>query len=171
MLWLVVDGSVDFRDLGVLLICFVIVAFFTGGIGILFSALIRRSTFSNVCTYGILLLIVVGTYMLNGFMLSMNELQINNMVLQLGESRPIADSGPAVYLLLLNPAATFAEILGDQISGGAGVLSIRSFFGSHESGILATYWIPISMAVQSVVSGCLIAGSVYALNPVKNEKK
>ena len=166
-----VYGSVDFRDLGVLLICFVIVAFFTGGIGILFSALIRRSTFSNVCTYGILLLIVVGTYMLNGFMLSMNELQINNMVLQLGESRPIADSGPAVYLLLLNPAATFAEILGDQISGGAGVLSIRSFFGSHENGILATYWIPISMAVQSVVSGCLIAGSVYALNPVKNEKK
>jgi len=166
-----VYGSVDFLDLGLLFICFVIVAFLTGGVGILFSALIRRSTFSNVCTYGVLLLIIVGTYMLNFFALSMDEMQINNMVLQFGETRPVADTGLAVYLLLLNPAATFAEILGDQVSGGAGMLSIRSFFGGNTEGILVRYWIPISLLVQSVVSALVIAGSVFALNPVKNEKK
>lgn len=166
-----VYGSVDFLDLGLLFICFVIVAFFTGGVGILFSALIRRSTFSNVCTYGVLLLILVGTYMLNFFALSMDEMQINNMVLQLGETRPVADTGLAVYLLLLNPAATFAEILGSQVSGGAGMLSIRSFFGGNTEGILARYWVPISLLVQSTVSALVIAGSVFALNPVKNEKK
>ena len=166
-----VYGSVDFLDLGLLFICFVIVAFLTGGVGILFSALIRRSTFSNVCTYGVLLLIIVGTYMLNFFALSMDEMQINNMVLQFGETRPVADTGLAVYLLLLNPAATFAEILGDQVSGGAGMLSIRSFFGGKTEGILVRYWIPISLLVQSVVSALVIAGSVFALNPVKNEKK
>ena len=166
-----VYGSVDFLDLGLLFICFVIVAFFTGGVGILFSALIRRSTFSNVCTYGVLLLIIVGTYMLNFFALSMDEMQINNMVLQLGETRPVADTGLAVYFLLLNPAATFAEILGSQVSGGAGILSIRSFFGGNTEGILVRYWIPISLLVQSVVSALVIAGSVFALNPVKNEKK
>lgn len=166
-----VYGSVDFLDLGLLFICFVIVAFLTGGVGILFSALIRRSTFSNVCTYGVLLLIIVGTYMLNFFALSMDEMQINNMVLQFGETRPVADTGLAVYLLLLNPAATFAEILGDQVSGGAGMLSIRSFFGGNTEGILVRYWITISLLVQSVVSALVIAGSVFALNPVKNEKK
>lgn len=166
-----VYGSVDFLDLGLLFICFVIVAFLTGGVGILFSALIRRSTFSNVCTYGLLLLIIVGTYMLNFFALSMDEMQINNMVLQFGETRPVADTGLAVYLLLLNPAATFAEILGDQVSGGAGMLSIRSFFGGNTEGILVRYWITISLLVQSVVSALVIAGSVFALNPVKNEKK
>lgn len=166
-----VYGSVDFLDLGLLFICFVIVAFLTGGVGILFSALIRRSTFSNVCTYGVLLLIIVGTYMLNFFALSMDEMQINNMVLQFGETRPVADTGLAVYLLLLNPAATFAEILGDQVSGGAGMLSIRSFFGGNTEGILVRYWITISLLVQSVVSALVITGSVFALNPVKNEKK
>ncbi len=166
-----VYGSVDFRDLGLLLICFTIVAFYAGGIGILFSASLRRSTFSNVCTYGVLLLIVVGTYMLNSFLLDINQMQINNMVLQPGMERPVADTGAAVWLLLLNPVATFAEIMGNQVSGGAGVLAIRSFFGSNTGSFLTKYWIPISLLVQSIVSLAVIRGAVYCLNPVKNEKK
>ena len=110
-------------------------------------------------------------YMLNIFLLSMEEMQISNMILQFGEVRPVADTGAAVYLLLLNPAATFAEILGNQVAGGAGALSIRSFFGGNVDGLLATYWIPISLAVQSAVSVLLIGGAIWALNPVKNEKK
>ncbi len=166
-----VYGSVDFMDLGLLLVCFTIVAFYAGGIGILFSALLRRSTFSNVCTYGVLLLIVVGTYMLNIFLLSMSEMQISNMVLQTGMERPVADTGAAVWLLLLNPVATFAEILGNQVSGGAGALSIRSFFGDNTGSFLVKNWIPVSLAVQSLVSLVVIRGAVYCLNPVKNEKK
>ena len=56
-----VYGSVDFLDLILLMFCFAIVALFTGGIGILFSALIRKSTLANVCTYGVWLVLVVGT--------------------------------------------------------------------------------------------------------------
>lgn len=166
-----VYGSVDFMDLGLLLICFTIVAFYAGGIGILFSALLRRSTFSNVCTYGVLLLVAVGTYMLNIFLLNINDIQINNMILQPGMERPVADTGAAVWLLLLNPVATFAEILGNQVSGGAGILSIRSFFGSDTGSFLVKYWIPLSLAVQGLVSLAVIQGAVYCLNPVKNEKK
>ena len=166
-----VYGSIDVIDLAVLALCFVIVAFFTGGIGILFSALIRKSTFSNVCTYGVLLVIGAGTYMLNMFVLNMDQMMINNTIMSFNEMRPVADAGAAVYLLLLNPVATFAEILGNQVSGGAGVLSIRSFFGANADGILVRYWIPLSMLVQSVVASAVIGASVYALNPVKNEKK
>lgn len=166
-----VYGSVDFMDLGLLLVCFVIVAFFAGGIGILFSALIRRSTFSNVCTYGVLLLLVVGTYMLNIFILNMNEIGISNMMIQPGETRPAADTGAAAWLLLLNPVATFGEILGNQVAGGAGVLSIRRFFGNDTESFLASCWIPVSLLMQSVLSFGFIQGAIYCLNPVKNEKK
>lgn len=166
-----VYGSVDFTDLACMLLCFLIVAFFAGGIGILFSSLVRRSTFSNVCTYGVLLAIVVGTYMLNIFTLNMDQLRIDNLVYQIGETRPTADTGAAVLLLLLNPVATFAEILGKQVSGGAGSLAIERFFGSHTNELLARYWIPISMLVQSVMSVVMITGAVYALSPTKNEKK
>ena len=166
-----VYGSVDFRDLTLLLICFTIVAFYAGGIGMLFSSLLRRSTFSNVCTYGVLLFIVVGTYMLNIFLLNLEQIQISNMVLQPGMERPVADTGLAVWTLLINPVATFAEILGNQVSGGASILSIRSFFGSNNGSFLIKYWIPISLAVQSAVSFVIIRSAVYCLNPVKNEKK
>ncbi len=166
-----VYGSVDFIDLGLLLLSFTIVAFYAGGIGILFSSLLRRSTFSNVCTYGVLLFIVVGTYMLNFFLLNMDQIQISNMVLQPGMEKPVADTGVAVWALLLNPVATFAEILGNQVSGGAGIISIRSYFGSNTGSFLLKYWIPISLAVQSVVSFLLIRCAVYCLNPVKNEKR
>lgn len=166
-----VYGSVNFLDLGLLFICFTIVAFYAGGIGILFSALFRRSTFSNVCTYGVLLLVAVGTYMLNIFLLNVSNIQISNMVLQPEMERPVADTGAAVLLLLLNPVATFAEILGNQVSGGAGALSIRSFFGSNTGSFLVQYWIPLSLIVQVVVSVAVIVGAVYCLNPVKNEKR
>ncbi len=166
-----VYGSVDFLDLGLLLVCFVVVAAFTGGIGILFSALIRKSTFANVCTYGVILLLTFGTHMFNMFILSMNEIQISNLVLQPGEVRPVADTGAAVWLLLLNPVATFAEILTDQVSGGAGVLEIGSFFGSRTGGFLVENWILVSLLIQSVLAIALIQGAIWCLNPMRNEKK
>ena len=58
-----VYGSMDLMDLAFLMVCFLVTAVFCGGIGIFSSSLMRRSTFSNVCTYGILLLVVVGTYL------------------------------------------------------------------------------------------------------------
>lgn len=166
-----VYGSVDFLDMGLLLVCFITVALFSGSIGMLFSACLRRSTFSNVCTYGVLLFLVVGSYMINIFILNIHQMQINNMIIPMGETRPMADTGAMVWLLLMNPMATFAEILGNQVSGGAGALSIRQFFGSGTGSFLAVYWVPISLFVQIVLSLGLIRGAIYFLNPVKNEKK
>lgn len=166
-----VYGSINFWDLFLLLVCFVTVALFTGGIGIFFSSLLRRSTFSNACTYGLLLLITAGTYMINVFMLGMSQMQINNMFLQPGELRPAADTGAAVYLLLLNPVITFAEILGNQVAGGAGNFSVRQFFGGNAGCLAASYWIPLSLAVQLAVSAIMIRGAICFLNPVKNEKR
>lgn len=166
-----VYGSVDFTDLGLLFLCFVVVACFCGGIGIFFSSLMRRSTFSNVCTYGCLLLVVIGTYMLNLFLLNLSRMRINNMVIQFGQTRPAADSGAAVYLLLLNPLATFAEILGNQVAGGAETLSMRQFLGSSAGNFVTDHWIVISLLVQSVISLGLVRGAVQFLSPVRNEKK
>lgn len=166
-----VYGSVDLINLCLLFVCFMTVALFTGSIGMLFSACIRRSTFSNVCTYGVLLFLVIGSYMINIFVLNVHEMQIGNMIIPMSEVRPAADTGAMVYLLLMNPVATFAEILGKQVSGGAGMLSIRQFLGGRADGALAAFWIPISLAVQVIMSLGLIRGAVYFLNPVKNEKK
>lgn len=166
-----VYGSVNFIDLGLMFCCYVTVAFMTGGLGILFSSMMRRSTFSNVWTYGVLLFLVVGSFMLNQFLLNMSAMEISNMVLPAGEIRPTANSGAAVYLLLLNPAVTFVEILGNQVPAAAEMFSVSAFWGARPETFLSAHWIPISIAVQAAVSALFVAGAVYFLSPVKNEKK
>lgn len=166
-----VYGSMDLMDLTFLMVCFLVTAAFCGGIGIFSSSLMRRSTFSNVCTYGILLLVVVGTYMLNIFLLNMSQMQIAEAVYQLGETPPAASSGSAVYLLLLNPLTTFGEIMETQVTGGVADLSIRRFLGNGPDNFVIRHWIPVSILVQTVLSAGLVRGAVYFLNPLKNEKK
>ena len=166
-----VYGGVDFKDMALLMLCFVTVAMFAGGIGILFSSFMKRSTFSNVCTYGILLLVVVGTYMINLFVYHMSELHVNSMVMQMGETLPKPDSGPAVYLLLINPVVTFIQILSSQVSDVAGTISLSKFLGTQPENFVTSHWIVISLLVQLFLAGAFIKGAVFFLNPVKNEKK
>jgi len=166
-----VYGSMDFMDLGLLFLCFVVTAVFSGGIGIFASSLMRRSTFSNVCTYGLLLLSVAGTYMVNLFLYNMSQMQIDNMVFRLGESRPAANSGAAVYLLLINPMVTFAEILGNQVTGGAEWFSVGRFLEGSPAGVIASHWALVSLLVQLVLAVCFVRGAIYFLNPERNEKK
>ncbi len=147
-----VYGSVDFKDLGLLMVCFVTVALLTGGIGILSSTFMRRSTFSNVCTYGVLLLVVVGTYMLNAFLLNVSQMNIDSLTLDFWEARPVADSGMAVYLLLLNPGMTFSEILGGQLFDGTILMGVSQFLGGRPANFITDHWILVSLAVQLLLA-------------------
>ena len=164
-----VYGRVDMADLGLLFLCYGIVAVYTGGIGMFFSVTLRRSTFSSVCSYGVLLLTAAGTYLLNLFGLHLSEIQVSSLVRMPGEMLQAADSGAAVYLLLLNPVSTFAEIMGEQVAGGAGSFSVAGFLGSRTESFLGTYWIPVSLLLQITVAVGLIAASIYFLNPVKKQ--
>ena len=110
-------GSISSGDLMILLVSYVVGALYCGSLGIFASSLMKRSTFSNVITYGIMLVVVVGTYMLNVFLLKISETEISTMALNSGETIPKASSGASVYLLLLNPAIMFAELLENQVAG------------------------------------------------------
>ena len=166
-----VYGGVDFADLALLLVCFVTVAMFTGGVGILSSSFMKRSNFSNVCTYGILLTVVVGTYMLNQFALHMSQLKINGLTPEPGEMLPKADSGAAVYLLLLNPVVTFSEIMENQVSGSESILSLGQFLGSRPENLVTEHWTLFSLAVQLVLAAIFVSAAVYFLNPAGRDKR
>ncbi len=166
-----VYGGVDFGDLAVLLLCYVTVALFSGSIGILSSSFMKRSNFSNVCTYGILLVVGVGTYMINQFMMHMSQLALNGYVPQPGENVPAASSGPALYLLLINPVVTFARIMEEQVAGSDKILSLEQYLGGRPENFVTEHWIFVSLAVQFVLAAVFMKAAVFFLNPVKNEKK
>lgn len=163
-------GSISSGDLILLLLSYVTTALYCGSLGIFASSFMKRSTFSNVITYGILLLFVVGTYMLNVFLLKISETEINMMTFNAGETAPKANSGLAVYLLLLNPAVMFAEILESQIAGGGGGFTIIQFLGDHPENVVTNHWIFFCMAVQLILSAAFIWGAVCFLRPEKMKK-
>ena len=166
-----VYGSMNLKDLALLMFCFVTVALFCGSLGIFASALMRRSTFSNVVTYGTLLAAVAGTYLFNQFLLNVSQMEVNSMVLQAGEVRPAPSSGWAAYLLLLNPAATFAELLESQVSGGGGQFTVRYFLGAASGNFITEHWVFVSAAIQLALSAVLLRGAVWFLEPVRRKRK
>ena len=166
-----VYGSMNLKDLALLMFCFVTVALFCGSLGIFASALMRRSTFSNVVTYGTLLAAVAGTYLFNQFLLNVSQMEVNSMVLQAGEVRPAPSSGWAAYLLLLNPAATFAELLESQVSGGGGQFTVRYFLGAASGNFIPEHWVFVSAAIQLALSAVLLRGAVWFLEPVRRKRK
>ena len=166
-----VYGSMNLKDLALLMFCFVSVALFCGSLGIFASALMRRSTFSNVVTYGTLLAAVAGTYLFNQFLLNVSQMEVNSMVLQAGEVRPAPSSGWAAYLLLLNPAATFAELLESQVSGGGGQFTVRYFLGAASGNFITEHWVFVSAAIQLALSAVLLRGAVWFLEPVRRKRK
>lgn len=166
-----VYGSMNLKDLALLTFCFVTVALFCGSLGIFASALMRRSTFSNVVTYGTLLAAVAGTYLFNQFLLNVSQMEVNSMVLQAGEVRPAPSSGWAAYLLLLNPAATFAELLESQVSGGGGQFTVRYFLGAASGNFITEHWVFVSAAIQLALSAVLLRGAVWFLEPVRRKRK
>ena len=166
-----VYGSMNLKDLALLMFCFVTVALFCGSLGIFASALMRRSTFSNVVTYGTLLAAVAGTCLFNQFLLNVSQMEVNSMVLQAGEVRPAPSSGWAAYLLLLNPAATFAELLESQVSGGGGQFTVRYFLGAASGNFITEHWVFVSAAIQLALSAVLLRGAVWFLEPVRRKRK
>ena len=166
-----VYGSMNLKDLALLMFCFVTVALFCGSLGIFASALMRRSTFSNVVTYGTLLAAVAGTYFFNQFLLNVSQMEVNSMILQAGEVRPAPSSGWAAYLLLLNPAATFAELLESQVSGGGGQFTVRYFLGAASGNFITVHWVFVSAAIQLALSAVLLRGAVWFLEPVRRKRK
>ena len=85
--------------------------------------------------------------MLNIFLLNMSQMQIAEEIYQLGETRPAASSGSAVYLLL-NPLATFGEIMEKQVTGGIAELSIHRFLGNGPDNFVIRHWVPVSILVH-----------------------
>ena len=157
-------GSISSGDLMILLVSYVVGALYCGSLGIFASSLMKRSTFSNVITYGIMLVVVVGTYMLNVFLLNISETEISTMALNSGETIPKASSGASVYLLLLNPAIMFAELLENQVAGGGGNFTITHLLGDNGGNFITNHWVFCSLVTRRC-SLCFLPGSGIFLKP------
>ena len=145
-------GSISSGDLMILLVSYVVGALYCGSLGIFASSLMKRSTFSNV------------------IILKISETEISTMALNSGETIPKASSGASVYLLLLNPAIMFAELLENQVAGGGGNFTITHFLGDNGGNFITNHWVFCSLVIQAVLSVLFTWGAVFFLKPERSKK-
>ena len=163
-----VYGGITFYDVCLLLLCYVAVALLTGSMGICFSAIFKRSTIATVVTYGILILIAAGTY--NVFALSIARMNMNNTYISsVGSMTEQANSGGFLYLLLLNPVATFYVMINRQAGDNQVTGSLSRWFGPHPENFIMNYWVVISIIIQLALSAIFLLIAIRAINPVKRK--
>lgn len=168
-----VFGGITPIDVVALLLCYTAVALFAGSLGICFSSAFKRSTLSTVLTYGVLVSIVGGTYFVNRFVLGLSAGRINSYAITygIGRAQQQPTSGNFVYLLLMNPAATFYAIISGQAGSGSGVDKLCKAFGIVQKGWVMEYWVLISILLQLAVAACLLALAIWFVNPIRRRRK
>lgn len=150
-------GGIRIRDLILVLAALLITGFFAGSIGILFSTVSRKTTTATVLSYGSLIALIFGSYGMLALLQYMNSNNIGDFS---------GGIGKGIYILLLNPAVTFGELVHEQVSNTDFISRICSVYAPLEQGFVIEHWIPVSLLLQVLVSVSLLILSAWILNPL-----
>ena len=166
-----VYGGIRMVDLGVLILLYIAVALFAASLGIYFSALCKKSTMATAVSYGVLLFLLIGTYVVNWFVVSMAQTSAQGYFNQVGGSSTQMNSGAFFYLLLLNPAVTFYRMISNQAGSGNAQETILQWFGTRSSNFILDAWIPVSIILWVFLAVLLLMGAVKMIDPVFGKRK
>ena len=162
-----VYGGITVTDMALLLLCFVTVALLSGGIGVFFSSLFKRSTMANVCSYVTIVFLVAGTYAVNVFTYRMSQNEISSYMTAVDSVTRQATSGGSLYLLLMNPAVTFYAMINKQAGNSDVAGTLEQLFGSHPENFIIEHWTGLSIFLQIAAAVILIAIAVSAVTPIR----
>lgn len=159
-----VYGGITVRDVLMLLFCFVTIALFVGSIGLFCSAFAKKTTSATVATYVIEAVLIGGTYAVNQFVMSLSRIQLGNIA---GSMNVRSHPGGALYLLLLNPATSFINMLSGMAGTESAASELTGWVASHSANFITEHWMPASLCVQWVVALILIVLAIYRIDPRK----
>lgn len=158
-----VYGGVTFKDVAMLILCYMAAALFAGSIGICCSAFFGKTTASTVAAYGLLGLVVLGTYGINQFAYYMSSVHVDSYLASIGQVSGQASSGGFLYLLLVNPTVNFLMLISRLTGREQTVSAVTSWFGTHEQTAVSSGWIGISIVLQLVLAMVLIWVAIQAV--------
>jgi ABC-2 type transport system permease protein len=166
-----VYGGVTAYDIFILLLCYLSVALLCGSMGICFSSIFKRSTIATVVSYGVLVMIAAGTYAVNMFALSIARLNVvNTYASSVSGIADQANSGAFLYLLLLNPVATFYVMINSQAGDNQVLKSLNSWFGPHPQNMIMKHWVVLSIFIQLLLAAIFLFTAVKAISPANGKR-
>ena len=166
-----VYGGVMAYDIFILFLCYLSVALLCGSMGICFSSIFKRSTIATVVSYAVLVLIAAGTYAINVFALSLTRMNVSNAYASsVSGAADQASSGGFLYLLLLNPVATFYVMINSQTGDNQVIKSLNNWFGPHPSNVIMENWVVLSIVIQLLLAAVFLVVAVKAVNPIRRTR-
>jgi ABC-type transport system involved in multi-copper enzyme maturation permease subunit len=142
-------GGVRYLGLLQLLVVLMVSAAYVGSICLLFSAFAKTTTFALICSYALLLFLIVGT-------------AFGTYLLQAALGGAAGDWS---WLLLMNPLASFCALIHEQVGAFGWLAEVMLETGMEEQGVLGNHFLEISMAVQLVFTGVLLWCAKLGLAP------
>jgi ABC-2 type transport system permease protein len=154
-------GGISITNLLQLFLFYIVVALLMGCIGIFFSTFIKRTTTSNVVTYGFVLFILFGTLLITALYM---QLFVYGKQVQPG-TQPQITFFPLLYA---NPLVGFASLLMDQY-GGSPNMYIPYVGGLMMGASKDTQpWI-INTIINFVAACGLFVWTAFKINPVRKK--
>ena len=144
-------GGVTAADIAMVLFCFSSTALLASCIGLCCSCVFKKTTMATAVSYCVMAVLVFGTFALSSFISSFGKAP---------GQRGSSGTGPC-WLLLGNPAASFAMIIKKQVGGSRTVPVLLTLpYGMTEYG-----WVMISMTVQILMAVLCLWIAVRRVNP------
>ena len=158
-----VYGGVMASDLILLVCCFFAAAVFMGSIGLCCSALFRRTTAATVAAYAVTAVLTAGTYGINFLVTYINQMQIGEYLASAESGGVSSGSGSLLYMLLVNPIATFAQVIGRLTAGNQSWVQVGTWFDNQADNSLISHWMGVSMALQMALAVLFVLWTVRSV--------
>lgn len=159
-------GGIGLTDLVILLVGMGFTAFYAGSISISYSCAMQKTTSSTVVSYLTLLFLVFGTEMIRWLAYRYGVSFLPWSVLSDGSWMKKWD-----WILLWNPAATFASLFDGQVG------SVFNYFSLNYSQdwllpdcLYTSWWLPVSFLVQAATALAVLLLGSRALSPEHRKK-
>ena len=159
-----VYGGILFSDLALLLCCFFAAAVFMGSIGLCCSVLFKRTTAATVAAYAVTAVLTAGTYGINFLVTYINQMRIGEY---LASAEVGGGSGSLLYMLLLNPIATFSQVIGRLTASNQSWAQVGTWFGNKADNPLIGHWMGVSMVLQMTLAIVLVLWTVRSVERSK----
>lgn len=151
-----VYGGVTVSDLLLLACCFFAAALFVGSIGLCCSALFKRTTAATVAAYAVTAVLTAGTYGINFLVSYFGQMHTGQYLSAANSGAVSGGSGSLLYILLINPIAAFAQVIGRLTAGNQTWVQVGSWFGNQADNPLIQHWLGVSMGLQVALALCCV---------------
>lgn len=155
-------GGITAMDMAMLYCCYLVTALLIGSIGLWASAICQKTAAANVVSYIATAVLVAGTMFLSWIVWFVNAKRLNLLV---GPGVLKAGVGGIYPLMLFNPYVTYDCIINTQTGVENTVSELNILFGYVPDNFLTHHWIGISMLVQLILAGLLLAIAVKRMTP------